>query len=122
QTSGQWAQGTRSAFRRFVTSLVREVQRQYVLGYFPGDEQVSTAIALRGDLWPPFGAIQGQSLKRQLEVIKGTAATWPQPFYLRRGEDKYVRHFLPPPALDGRYAVCLCGFNGQGNRHYSLAA
>ena len=122
QTSGQWSQGTRHAFRRFCEAMIREVQRHYDLGYYPGDEQVSTAIALRGEMWPPFGSMEGQSLKRQLQVIHGIAPTWPRPFYLRRGEGKYVRHFLPPPPLEGRYAICICGFNRGGSRHYSTSA
>jgi hypothetical protein len=122
QVNAHWVQGTRAAFAYFIDLYVREISRQYGLGYFPGDEQVGTAIFLRGGLWPAHGAMVGQSLKRQLEVTRGTAFPWPQPLYLRQGEDKYLRHFQVPPALGGRYAVSICGFNGGESRHYSEAA
>jgi hypothetical protein len=122
QASGQMVQGTRAALHKFAQVLTEEVIRQYALGYFPGDEQVLTVLAMRSKLWPSLGAIIGQSLRRQLEVIKGTEPPWPKPFYLRRGEDKYSRHFLPPPPLEGRYAVCLCGFDEKSKRHYAQAA
>ena len=70
---------TRAAFACFIDRYV-EIRRQYELGCYPGDELVSTAMVLMGGgLWPAHGAMVGQSLKRQIEVTRGTAFPWPQP-------------------------------------------
>jgi len=125
QTDGHWLQGTAAAVRRYVELSMAEAKRIHALGYYPDVELVATSIILHAKLWPDFGSMAGHSLRRQLEVTHGIGEPWYRPFYAKTGEEKYTRHFLAPPRLEGRYAVCLTACDGaaeQESRKYSRAA
>ena len=98
-----WSGGTRAAFGYFIELYVRESICQYALGYYPADESCDhTAI------FPARRTLARAWRRRQAEFAatdrghpRGATFPWPQPFYLRQGEDRYVRHLETPPKLEG---------------------